>query len=130
MNNRQIVKGLGRWLDSEILSQTGPGVKYGVGVAAAMLSRRGEILLEEAKESEPVKLMGLVRDGEYRLDELREDMLRNFPEEGLRIKAETINQIINRALGKLGPILNIQLTGSITVRKHDVETLFRFLMEE
>jgi hypothetical protein len=130
MNNRQIVKGLGRWLDSEILNQTGPGVKYGVGVAAAMLSRRGEILLEEAKESKPVKLMGLVRDGEYRLDELREDMLQNFPEEGLRIKAETINQIINRALGKLGPILNIQLTGSITVRKHDVETLFRFLMEE
>ena len=86
----------------------------------AMFDQMYELNLKYYKE-----LTMYIIAGKKRLAEVKATRL-----EELRIKAETINQMINRALGKLGPILNIQLTGSITVRKHDVETLFRFLMEE
>ena len=102
-------------------------VKYGAGVAAALLVKQGETLLEKGKENETIKALGLVRDGEYDIDALKTAMLERFPEEGLRIEAEQINGLLNQVLGKLGPIFNIRMEGGITFHRSDVEKLYRYI---
>ena len=128
INSRQIAKGLGAWVDNEILPMMRGPVKYGAGVAAALLVKQGETLLEKGKENETVKALGLVRDGEYDIDVLKTAMLERFPEEGLRIEAEQINGLLNQVLGKLGPILNIRMEGGITFHKSDVEKLYQYIL--
>ena len=128
VTSRQIVKGLAMWVDSEILPMLHGGTKYGAGVVAALLAKQGEGLLDKAKGQETVKALGLVRDGEFDLDVLRTAMIERFPEEGLRIEAAQINALLNRFLGKLGPVLNIQVEGGVTFHKADVEKLYNYIM--
>ena len=129
VSSRQIVKGIAMWVDSEILPMMHGATRYGAGVAAALLAKQGEGLLDKAKSSDIAKTMGIVKDGEYELDTLRDVMLAQFPEEGLRIEAAQINQFLSRFLGKLGPIINIRMEGGITFHRSDVEKLFRYIQE-
>ena len=127
MTSRQIARGIAAWVDTEVLPMMHGTTKYGAGVVAALLSKKGEALLEQAKEQDLVKAMGLVRDGEYDLDLIREVMLQPFPAEGLRIDAKQINNAVSRFLGKLGPILNFQVEGCVTFHKADLEKLFGYI---
>lgn len=126
---KQIIRGAASWLDSEILSTMGSASKYGLGVAASLLSKRGEALLEKAMTNDTVKTLGLARDGGYDLDELRSVMLERFPPEGIRIGAEQINNAIDRFLGKLSPIINYKVSGGITFHRADLERLLNAIME-
>ena len=128
VTSRQIVKGAAMWVDTEILPMMHGAAKYAAGVAAAMLAKQGEGLLEKAKEQDLVKTFGLVKDGAYDLDTLKSVMLERFPEEGLRIEAQQINQFMSRFLGKLGPVLNFQVEGGVTFHKSDVEKFYQYIM--
>lgn len=126
---KQIVHGAASWLDSEVLSAMGSASKYGLGVAASLLSKQGEALLEKAMTNDTVQALGLARDGGYDLDELRTIMLERFPPEGIRIDAEQINNAIDRFLGKLSPIINYKVRGGITFHRADLERLLNAIME-
>lgn len=126
---KQIIHGAASWLDSEVLSTMGSASKYGLGIVASLLSKRGEALLEQAMGNDTVQALGLVRDGGYDLDELRSIMLERFPPEGIRIDAEQINGAVNRFLGKLAPIINYQVQGGITFHRSDLERLLNAIME-
>lgn len=128
VSSRQIMKGVGMWVDSEILPMLHGVSKYGVGVVSALLAKQGEGLLEKAKGLELVKALGLVRDGEFDLEGLKIVMLERFPEDGLRIEAEQINGFLNQFLGKLGTVLNFRVEGGVTFRKTDVEKLYQYIM--
>lgn len=128
VTSRQIVKGAAMWVDTEILPMMHGATKYAAGVAAAMLAKQGESLLEKAKEQELVKTFGLVKDGAYDLDTLKSVTLERFPQEGLRIEAQQINQFVNRFLGKWGPVLNFQIEGGVTFHKSDVEKLYQYIL--
>ena len=125
--SKQIAKGIATWIDAEMLPMMRGAGKYGAGMASVLLLKRGEMILDQGKELDAVKLMGLVRNGEYDLDLIREVMLQPFPAEGMRLEASQINNAINRFLGKLGPILNIQVEGSMTFHKFDLEKLFGYI---
>lgn len=129
MTSKQIIKGAGMWIDSELLTTMHGAPKYGVGVAAALLSKRGEALLDKAKANEKVQATGIVRDNEFDYELLREILVNPFPAEGIRIEADQINGYINKFLGKLAPIVNYQVQGGITFHKNDVEKLFDFIKE-
>lgn len=129
LTSKQIIRGAASWLDSEILSTMHGASKYGLGVAASMLSKRGEALLDKAMTNDVVQALGIVRDGGYDLDELRTVMLERYPTEGIRINAEQINNAINRFLGKLAPIINYQVQGGITFHRSDLERLLNTIME-
>lgn len=129
LTSKQIIRGAASWLDSEILPTMHGASKYGLGVAVSLLSKRGETLLDKAMANDVVQSFGLVRDGGYDLDELRSVMLERFPQEGIRIDAEQINNAVNRFLGKLGPIINYKMSGSITFHRADLERLLNAIME-
>lgn len=129
MTSKQIIKGAGMWIDSEVLTTMHGAPQYGVGIAAALLSKRGEALLDKAKTHEKAKALGIVQDGEFDYDLLRAILVEPFPAEGIRIEADQINGFINKFLGKLAPILNFQVQGGITFHKSDVEKLFDFIKE-
>lgn len=129
LTSKQIIRGAASWLDSEVLPSMHGASRYGLGVAAAMLSKRGEALLDKAMTSDVVQALGIARDGGYDLDELRTVMLERYPAEGIHIDAEQINGAINRFLGKLAPIINYQVQGGITFHRSDLERLLNKIME-
>lgn len=129
VTSKQIIKGAAMWIDSELLPTMQGFSKYGVGVGSVLLSKWAEAKLDDAKKSEEAKLMGIVRDGEFDYDLLREALVGPFPAEGLRLEADQINNFANRFLGKLGPILNFKVQGGITFHKSDVEKLFDYIKE-
>lgn len=129
LSSKQIIRGVASWLDSEVLTSMHSGPKYGLGVAAALLSKRGEALLDQAMGNDVVQALGIVRDGGYDLNELRTVMLERYPAEGIRIDAEQINGAINRFLGKLAPIINYKMQGGITFHRSDLERLLNTIME-
>lgn len=129
MTSKQIIKGAAMWIDSELLSTMHGIPKYGIGIGAALLSKRGEALLEKVKNNEKVKALGIIQGGEFDYDLLREILVEPFPADGIRVEAAQINGAINRFLGKLAPILNYQVQGGITFHKSDVEKLFDFFRE-
>lgn len=123
----QIMKGVAMWIDAEIASALNGFPKYGVGVASALLSRRGEQLLNEAAKNETVQTLGLAKDGAFDLELLREVMLEPFPDDGLRLEADQINDFADRFLGRLGPIVGFQVRGGVTFHRADVEKLFEHI---
>lgn len=129
MTSRQIIKGAGMWIDSEVLATMQGAPKYGVGIAAALLSKRGEALLDKAKAHDKVKALGIVQGGEFDYELLRAILVEPFPAEGIRIEADQINGFIHKFLGKLAPILNYQVQGGITFHRSDIEKLFDFIKE-
>lgn len=129
VTSKQIIKGTARWIDTELLRTMQGLPKYAVGAGSVLLSRWAEPKLEALKQSEQAKLMGVVRDGEFDYDLLREALVEPFPEEGLRLEADQINGFMSKFLGKLGPILNFQVQGGITFHKSDVEKLFDYIKE-
>lgn len=129
MTSKQIIKGAAMWIDSELLSTMHGIPMYGIGIGTALLSKRGEALLEKVKNNEKVKALGIIQGGEFDYDLLREILVEPFPADGIRVEAAQINGAINRFLGKLAPILNYQVQGGITFHKSDVEKLFDFFRE-
>lgn len=117
------------WIDSEVLTTMQGAPKYGVGIAAALLSKRGEALLDKAKAHDKAKALGIVQGGEFDYDLLRAILVDPFPAEGIRIEADQINGAIHKFLGKLAPILNYQVQGGITFHKSDIEKLFDYIKE-
>lgn len=129
ITSKQIIRGVGSWIDAEILPSMHGPAQYAVGVAAAMLSKKGEALLDKARDNEIVKTLGISRDGGYDLDELRTVMLERYPADGIRIDADQINSALNRFLGKLAPIINYKVQGGITFHRSDLERLLNAIME-
>lgn len=127
VSSHQIMKGLAMWIDAEIASALNGFPQYGIGVASALLSRRGEKLLNEAAKNETVQTLGLAQDGSFDLELLREIMLEPFPEDGLRLEADQINDFAGKFLGRLGPIVNFQVQGGVTFHRSDVEKLFEYI---
>lgn len=129
VTSHQIIKGAARWIDTELLPTLNGFPRYGVGVAAALLSKQGEALLDKTLRSDKAQAMGIVRDGAFDYDLLRTALVEPFPSEGLRLDAEQINSVVGRFLGKLGPILNLQVQGGITFHREDVEKLLDLIRE-
>ena len=129
VTSHQIVKGMAAWIDAELLPTLNGFPRYGVGVAAALLSKQGEALLDKALRSDKAQAMGIVRDGGFDYDLLRTTLVTPFPEEGLRLDADRINDFVGKFLGKLGPILNFKVQGGITFHREDLEKLFDFIRE-
>lgn len=128
VTSKQIVKGIGMFIDTEILPAMGGAARYGAAVASAMGAKWAEGKLEQFRGTEIAKELGIVVDGGFDLDALRTAMVEKFPEEGLRIEAAQINRAVNHFLGKLGPILNVQMEGGITFRRTDIEKLYQYIM--
>lgn len=123
----QIMKGVGMWVDSEVLPILHGFPQYGVGVVSALLSRKGEKLLNEAAKNETVRALGLAQGDGFDLDILREVMVERFPSDGLRLGAEQINDFAKKFLGRWGAILNFQVQGGITFHRADLEKLFGYI---
>lgn len=128
VSSHQIMKGVAMWIDSEIASTMNGFPQYGIGMASALLSRRGEKLLNEAARNEAVQTLGIAQDGSFDLELLREIMLEPFPEDGLRLEADQINDFAGKFLGRLGPIMNFQVRGGVTFHRSDVEKLFEYII--
>lgn len=130
VTEQQIARGIAAWIDSEFLPMLSGGSKYAAGVAGAMLAKHGEALLRGLKDHEMIRVLGIVTDDGYELDELRRVMLEQFPAEGIRIDAKQINNLIGQVMGKWGAILNIRVEGGVTFHRADVEKLYSFIMGE
>lgn len=129
VTSKQIIKGVGMWLDAELLPSLHGFAHYGTGIAAALLSKRGEQWLDKARRSDAAKSMGIVVDGGFDYELLREILVSPFPPDGLRLEADQINGLIDRFLGKLGPVLNFRVQGGVTFHRADVEKIFDFVKE-
>lgn len=127
VSSHQIMKGVAMWIDSEVASTMSGFPQYGIGVVSALLSRKGEKLLNEAAKNETVQTLGLAQNGAFDLELLREIMLEPFPEDGIRVEAEQINDFAGKFLGRLGPIVNFQVRGGVTFHRSDVEKLFEYI---
>lgn len=88
VSSHQIMKGVAMWIDSEVASTMGGFTQYGIGMLSALLSRKGEKLLNRAAQNETLQALELVKDGGFDLNLLREITLEPFPDEGLRLDAE------------------------------------------
>lgn len=130
VTSKQIAKGVGLFVDNEVLPMLPSGTRYGVAVGSVMGAKWLEGKLEHLRKTEAAKEFGLAVDGGFDLDALRSAMLERFPADGLRIEAEQINRAINQFLGKLGPVLNIQMTGGLTFHRGDLEKLYRYILGE
>lgn len=129
VTSKQIIKGAAAWIDSELLTTMHGLPQYGVGVAAALLSKPAEAKLEQLRQSKEAQAMGILQDGGFDYDRLREALVGPFPEEGLRLEADQINNFVNKFLGKLGPILNFQVQGGVTFHRADLEKLLDYIKE-
>lgn len=127
VSSHQIMKGLAMWIDSEVASTMSGFSQYGIGVVSALLSRKGEKLLNEAAKNETVQTLGLAQNGAFDLELLREIMLEPFPDDGIRVEAEQINGVVGKFLGRLEPIVNFQVRGGVTFHRSDVEKLFEYI---
>lgn len=129
VTTKQIIKGAARWIDTELLSAMQGATQYAVAAGSVLLSRWAEPKLEALKISEQAALMGVVRDGGFDYDLLRQALVDTFPADGIHVEADQINGFIAKFLGKLGPILNFQVQGGITFRRADMEKLFDYIKE-
>ena len=129
VTSKQIIKGAAAWIDSELLTSMHGLPQYGVGVAAALLSKPAEAKLEQLRQSKEAQAMGILQDGGFDYDRLREALVGPFPAEGLRLEADQINNFIGKFLGKLGPILNFQVQGGVTFHRADLEKLLDCIKE-
>jgi hypothetical protein len=127
VTSKKIARGVGVWVDNEILPMMSGTTKYGLSVATAMGATWLEKKLDQAQRSEIARELGVAIDGGFDLAALKTTMLDRFPEDGLRVEAEQINSLVNRFLGKLGPILNFQVEGGVTFHKADLEKLFGYI---
>lgn len=128
VTSAQIARGIGAWVDAEMLPMTTGATKYGASVAAAMGAKWMEGKLEKIRNMETTKELGIAVGDGFDLDALKTVMLEQFPADGLRIEAEKLNNMIAKFLGKWGAILNIQLQGAVTFHRSDVEKLFGYIM--
>lgn len=124
----QIARGIGAWVDAELLPMATGATKYGASVAAAMGAKWIEGKLEKIRHMEAAKELGIAVGDGFDLEALKTVMLDRFPADGLRIEAEQLNKMIAKFLGKWGAILNIQLQGAVTFHRGDVEKLFGYIM--
>lgn len=129
VTSKQIIKGAAMWIDSELLTTMHGLPQYGVGVAAALLSKPAEAKLEQLRQSKEAQTMGILQDGGFDYDRLREALVGPFPAEGLRLEANQINNFVSKFLGKLGPILNFQVQGGVTFHRADLEKLLDYIKE-
>ena len=130
VTSKQIAKGVGLFVDNEVLPMLSGGTRYGVSVGSVMGAKWLEGKLEHLRKTEAAKELGLsVGDG-FELETLRTAMVERFPDEGIRIEADRINRFINHFLGKLGPVLNIQMEGGLTFYRADLEKVFRYIGRE
>ena len=125
---KQVARGIAAYVDSEILPKMGNGFgKYGVGVLAAIMMKKGESAMDRLFEDKKLQALGITSAEGLDIDLLREAMIERFPAEGLRIDAEQINAMIAGFLGSAAPLFNTRLSGGMTFRREDVEKLYNYV---
>ena len=106
-----IQKGVARFIDAEILPKlpVDGAKRFGVGIAASVMTKRGARVLEGYKDNEWMNKLGVIdAGGNVDLGILREAALERIPDEGIKI--------------------DVPLIGKMTFYRQDVETLYQFIV--
>lgn len=112
VNREQIINGAARWFDSELMPQIPQsGVKRILtGTAIAVILKRANYIIDSFSSSTFAKYLRLSdENGNMEIDDIYEELKHHIPDKGVAI--------------------DIPLVGKLTMRRDDLDSLYRFIKE-
>ena len=113
VNVKKIEYGLAKWLDRELMPQLPQEGwrKVVTGAALSLMLKKSENLVGGMLENPFFKLLEIVDDkGDVDIDTVRTEIIKNVPDKGF--------------------IIDLPLIGSMTIKKNDIDNLYRYIMED
>ena len=106
----QVVNGVSRFVDEEILSKLQGKAKIALGVGAGIMLKRGENLFNALKEQPLIKMLEIVDEND-------------------NIDIEIIYEELKKQMGNGSESFNVPMVGKITLTKDDVDKLYSLIVE-
>lgn len=106
-----IGKGIALYADRELLPklQDGSWQKAAAGIAASIVAKRGELLVQGLANNQALSAMQIVKDGQVDLDLLRDAACERLQGSGM--------------------VINVPVLGSMTFNQDDVNKLYSCITE-
>ena len=122
VDKTKVQNGIAMYLDKELMPHLNKSTLSGfvTGAAAALVIKRMDMVFEHFKDNGIIRALGVFdKEGNIDVDVLRDVMLMNMPEEGLKVDLSNL------------PILNLMKSEQykMTFHKEDIDTLYKFIME-
>lgn len=106
----QVVNGVSRFVDEEILNKIQGMSKIALGVGTGVMLRRGENLFNALKEQPLIKMLEIVDEND-------------------NIDIEIIYEELKKQMGNGSESFNVPMVGKITLTKDDVDKLYALIVE-
>ena len=108
VNYEQVVNGLTKFIDNEIISQLSGNQKILLGIGTGIALRKGNNLFNELKENSIVQMLGLIDEsGHIDIETLYEEAKKQVEKETIRI--------------------DIPLVGTLKLNGEDIEKLYGYI---
>ena len=106
----QVVNGVSRFVDSEILNKIQGIPKIALGVGSGVMLRRGENLFNTLKQNTLIKMLEIIDEND-------------------NIDIDVIYEELKKQMENNSMTFNIPMIGKITLTKDDVDKLYSLIVE-
>ena len=108
VNYEQLINGVSKFIDSEIISQLTGNSKVFLGIGAGIALKKGETLYNNLKNHQMIKMLGIIsEDGKIDIETLYEEAIKQARKEVIRVE--------------------IPMIGTLKLNDEDVEKLYSYI---
>ena len=103
----QVINGLTKFIDNEIISQLSGNQKILLGIGAGVALRKGENLYNGLKNNSMIKMLGIINEDKIDIETLYEEAKKQATKEVIRVE--------------------IPMIGTLKLNEDDIEKLYGYI---